>query len=78
MYVACVPLKVAGKTVQAGEVVPEADQWQETVRRAHINLGWIKQTNGSPSSLADSEPAVAEAKDGTAPQRSKRGRRPKS
>lgn len=56
MYVACRPLKVGKRTVQAGEYVPEAADWQECVRRSHLNLGWIKDDGqtaaGKPVSAA--------------------------
>ncbi len=76
MFVATVPLKVAGRQVSPGEPVPEFNSWQETVRRAHLNLGWIKD-DGLPTAI-HSEPVKTEAdtKDGSVSE--KRNRRKKN
>jgi hypothetical protein len=52
MYVACRPLKVGTRTVNPGEPVPEAADWQECVRRSHLNLGWIKEDSTIPCAVA--------------------------
>jgi hypothetical protein len=42
-YVALVPLKLKGRQVKAGDLIPEANEWQESVIRAHLNIGWMRQ-----------------------------------
>jgi hypothetical protein len=77
MFVACVVLKVEGRQVKPGEPVPEAYRWQESVRRAHINLGWIKE-DGELSATTTANPfAGAAATDGTASVKPKAAKRSK-
>jgi hypothetical protein len=47
MYVALRPLKVSDggsglKTIPVGQSVPGVDQWQESVRRSHLQLGFLR------------------------------------
>lgn len=74
MFVACVPLKVAGRRVKPGEEVPEADGWRETVKRAHLNLGWIEEKK---SQAVHNQPIGqgAATKDGTASAKPKKRRK---
>lgn len=44
MFRALRNLKVAAdRTIQPGEMVPEADSWSLSTQRAHINMGDIEQ-----------------------------------
>lgn len=72
MYVACVPLKVAGSQVQPGETVPGAEKWQECVIRAHLNLGWMEKRDETPSAQPKELVEEAASKDGTASVNSKK------
>lgn len=77
MFVALRSLKVDGRTVAPGEPVPEAAAWQESVRRAHLNLGWIKEDQELPAT-PKARPVVAAPKEGAVPANKKVSRRTKT
>lgn len=64
MFVACVPLNLGSRKVKEGDPVPEADHWSEVVKRAHLNLGWIKHLMEEVDDLRVPQGSAVGAMDG--------------
>lgn len=45
MYVAVKELNTASGLVKPGEIVKDAPNWNESVRNAHVNMGWMKKVD---------------------------------
>lgn len=64
MYIACRKLQLKdGVTVEKGERVIGAEDWKLSVRKAHLNLGWIEleEDKCSPLPVPSDSPQAAAA-----------------